>query len=141
MTQGPNVSLGPTKSPSCRSLFRQSKIRRWRSAIAHFHDWHLSHENTRICNSRHDTSTGRRSRGWRSTRSLADPSTPEITSPAAMRQRGRPTSRPISSATRADFGQTIKPYVILLDSLGQSVSIGIGLVKIRPGLLVLVGDG
>jgi hypothetical protein len=34
-----------------------------------------------------------------------------------------------SSATRADFDQTIKPYVILLDSLGQSVLVGMGLVN------------
>jgi hypothetical protein len=58
IAQGPNVSPEPTKSPSCRSLFRESKIRsRWRSATARFHDRHLSHDNTRICNSRHDTST------------------------------------------------------------------------------------
>jgi hypothetical protein len=74
MTQGPNVSLGSTKSPSCRSLFRQSKIRRWRSAIAHFHDWHLSHENTRICNSRHDTSTGGAGAGAPSLATPAPPS-------------------------------------------------------------------
>jgi len=57
-----------------------------------------------------------------------------------MRQRGRPTSRPIGSATRADFGQTIKPYVILLDSLGQSVSIGIGLVNLAYLYWLAMGD-
>jgi hypothetical protein len=58
MAHGPNVSPGPTKSPSCRSLFRQSKIRsRWGSAIARFHGGHLSYDNTCIRNSRHDTST------------------------------------------------------------------------------------
>ena len=111
MTQGPNVSLGPTKSPSCRSLFRQSKIRRWRTAIAHFHDWHLSHDDTRICNSRHDIDRGREGsqliRGWvvRLTRSrrlmnrrpvLDDPASTELPAPAAMRPRGRPTSRPLA---------------------------------------------
>ena len=53
----------------------------------------------------------------------------QVNGPVAVRRRGRPTSRPLSSATRADFDQTIKPYLILLDSLGQSVSVGIGLVN------------
>ena len=59
---------------------------------------------------------------------LGNPSTIKLTAPVAVRRRGRPTGRPLSLAARADFDQTIKPYLILLYSLGQSVSIGIGLV-------------
>jgi hypothetical protein len=36
---------------------------------------------------------------------------------------------PLSSATRADVDQTIKPHLILLDPLRQSVFVGVGLVN------------
>ena len=48
--------------------------------------------------------------------------------PVAVR-RGDRTSRPLSSAARADFDQTIKSHVILFDSLSQSVLVGVGLVN------------
>ena len=53
-------------------------------------------------------------------RILGDPSSSNLT--ARLRETdGDRAVAPLSSATRADFDQTIKPYVILLNSLGQSV--------------------
>jgi hypothetical protein len=48
-----------------------------------------------------------------------------------MRRKGGRTIAPLGSAIRADVDQAIKPSVILLDPLRQSVAAAMGLVNVN----------